>query len=113
MRNILPKSTFYFGLISHTVCGAQLGQSLFSPRSHWNFHCILIHMKILALRKMKTAFPCITKTVWPFAWITIPLMPDILFSPQPALFFAQRQDQLQYVRMALAIPDALLDIKNE
>src|SRR5579875_1367206 len=70
----------------------QLLETLMSPIPRRHHHSFLEHFELALLGKMEEAFPCIPKTIRPFARITVLFVPDILFRPKPPLL-AHCKDQ--------------------
>lgn len=64
------------------------------------------------LVELEATFPRIAETVGPFSRVAIAFVPDVFFSPQPALF-TERKNQLQHVDVAFAIVSFFFDIQDE
>ncbi len=62
--------------------------------------------------KLQTAFPRITKTVRPFAGITIFFVPNKFFRPKPTLF-AECQNQFKDKRVSFSILRFFFDVQDE
>gem|GEM_PF-6713447 len=86
MRDVLSKAATHMGYIANSVNFTQFFEPLVLPISHWHHNGLLEHLEALLLSEMETSFPCIPKSIRPFAWIAVLFMPDIFFSPKPALF---------------------------
>lgn len=82
------------------------------PVAYGNADRILVHLEVFGQREVEAAFPRVTESVGPLAWVAILLVPDVLLYPTPALV-SEGEDEFEYVGMPFAIVGTLLDVQDE
>jgi len=110
--NVLSKPAAHLRIETDYVVLTQRLQARIGPIAHRNHHGFLIHLEFASLGEMQTTLPGVAKAIRPFPRITVTLVPDIFFRPQPALL-TQGQDQFDYISMALAVFSFFFNVENK
>lgn len=110
--DILAESTPYLRIEADNIIFPQGFQPRIRPIAHRHHDGFLIHFEFALLGEMQAALPRIAETIRPLTWIAISLVPYVFLGPQPSLF-AQCQNQLKHISVALAVFDFFLDVKHE
>ena len=110
--DLLAESALHARVVAALVGVAEILQSRVPPVAHRHHHRILVHRELLRLGEVQASLPRIAKPVGPFAGMTILLVPDVLLRPKPSLL-AQLENEIEHVRVPLAVGDALFDVEDE
>ena len=108
--DVLAKAAANLRVVANDVVFAERFQTGVGPVAHRHHHGFLIHLELARFGEVQATFPGIAETVRPFAGITVFLVPDILFRPQPTLL-AQGEDEFDHVGMTFSVFGFFLDVK--
>lgn len=83
--NVFPKAAANLRIETHNIVFSQRFEACIGPIAHWYHDGFLIHLELAGLGEMQTALPGVAEPIGPFPGVTVTFVPDIFFSPQPAL----------------------------